>query len=50
MEAKHLIESLLEKDVESRLEAEDVLSHPWILNQGNSESSLDISPRNGLKL
>jgi len=36
MEAKHLLESLLEKDVQSRLDAEDVLEHPWIVSRGGS--------------
>jgi len=35
-EAKQLISSLLEKDVSRRIDAEDVLKHPWIVNGGCS--------------
>jgi len=42
--AKDLIRSLLVKDVSSRLDAEEVLEHPWIVNQGCS-NHLD-TPRN----
>lgn len=35
-EAKDLIGHLLVKDSETRLDASQVLSHPWILDEGNS--------------
>merc|ERR1712126_793937 len=35
-QAKDLIQRLLVKDSEARLDANQVLSHPWILDEGNS--------------
>jgi len=43
-EAKDLIGRLLVKDSETRLDANQVLSHPWILDEGNSNSLM--TPRN----
>lgn len=43
-EAKHLIKSLLEKDVSKRLDAEEVLNHPWIVNEGCSNTL--VTPHN----
>jgi len=43
-EAKNLIEKLLSKDSTSRLNADQVLAHPWIINGGNHNSLL--TPRN----
>jgi len=37
-EAKDLIQGLLVKDSEARLDANQVLSHPWILDEGNSNN------------
>merc|ERR1712055_272101 len=37
-EAKDLIGGLLVKDSEARLDANQVLSHPWILDEGNSNN------------
>jgi len=37
-EAKDLIQGLLVKDSEARLDANRVLSHPWILGEGNSNN------------
>jgi len=42
-EAKHLIQGLLVKDSEARLDANQVLSHPWILDEGNSNNLMTPS-------
>ena len=42
--AKELIKSLLVKDPKSRLDADQILSHPWIVADGNPEKILADVP------
>lgn len=41
MEARDLVQQMLERDPDKRISAKDALQHPWIVNR---TSSSDVTP------